>query len=159
MTRTSTMTGVSLPTRWTSPLLEGAQKLCLKQRGQFADLIKEQRAAVGLAEPPFAALVRPCERALLVPEQFGLQQGFIEGRTVDGDERLASPGTGLLNGAGDPLLAGPRLPGNQDGRLGGRDRIHHLNEFAHPRGCAREDRKGLSRIYSRSSRFSAASRV
>ena len=70
-----------------------------------------------------------------MPEQFGLQQGFIEGRTVDGDERLASPGTGLLNGAGDPLLAGPRLPGNQDGRLGGRDRIHHLNEFAHPRAA------------------------
>lgn len=30
------------------PLLEGPQKLCLKQEGQFADFIEEQRAAVGL---------------------------------------------------------------------------------------------------------------
>ena len=89
-----------------------------------------------MAEPPFPAFGRPCERALLVPEQFGLQQGFIEGRTVDGDERLAFPGTGLLNGAGDPFLARPRLPGNQDGRLGGRDRIHHLNKFAHTRAAS-----------------------
>lgn len=64
----------------------------------------------------------------------------------------------LLNGAGDPLLAGPRLPGNQDGRLRGAT-VFTISMSSHIRGLRPRRPEGLSRIYSRSSRFSAASRV
>lgn len=99
-------------------------------------------------EPPFAArLSAPVNALLLVPEHPGLQQGFIEGRTADGDERLPLRALSLfLEWRGRPAPAGPHWC-NQDGRLGGRDRIISMRVRA-DRGLRSLRRpEGLSRIY------------
>ena len=67
-------------------LLEHAQDLGLRARAHVADLVEEQRAAVGLLEPADALLVGAGERALLVAEQLGLEQVLLERRAVHLDE-------------------------------------------------------------------------
>ena len=86
-------------------LLQRAQQLDLRVERQLADLVEEQRAAVGLLELADAPVDGAGERALLVAEQDALDQVLGDGAAVDGDER---PGLALalaLDGARDQLLA------------------------------------------------------
>src|SRR5690606_31344723 len=53
---------------------EHAQQPGLQRRRHVADLVEEQRAAVGLLEPADPPLHRARERALLVAEELGLEQ-------------------------------------------------------------------------------------
>ena len=55
-------------------LLEHAQQLGLQLGLELADLVEEERAAVGQLEPAALALGRAGERALLVAEQLALEQ-------------------------------------------------------------------------------------
>ena len=66
-----------------------AQQPRLQLRRHVADLVEEQRAAVGLLEAPATQLIGAGERALLVTEQLRLQQVRGERRRVERDERLA----------------------------------------------------------------------
>ena len=68
-------------------LLDRAQQLGLQVELQIADLVEEQRAAVGQLELADALLQRAGERALLVAEQRALDQLARNRRHVDGDER------------------------------------------------------------------------
>ena len=70
-------------------LLQGAQQLDLGFERQLADLVEEQRAAVGFLELADAPVDGAGERALLVAEQDALDQVLGDGAAVDGDERLA----------------------------------------------------------------------
>src|SRR5207249_2797829 len=90
-------------------LLEQAQQLRLRQRGHFADLVEEQRAARALLELADALALGAGERALLVAEQLALQEGFGDGGTVDSQERPLPAAAVLVDGAGDQLLAGAAL--------------------------------------------------
>ena len=56
-------------------LLHEAEQLALQVEGQLADLVEEDRGAVGLCEPAGLAGVGARERPLLVPEQLALDQG------------------------------------------------------------------------------------
>ena len=69
-------------------LLQGAQQLDLRLERQLADLVEEQRAAVGLLELADALVDGAGERALLVAEQDALDQVLGDGAAVDGDEGL-----------------------------------------------------------------------
>ncbi len=60
--------------------LQDAQQLGLKRRGNLADLIEEQSAAVGLLEAAEPMIDGSGERPLLVSEQLGLQQADPTGR-------------------------------------------------------------------------------
>ena len=55
-------------------LLDGAQQLDLRVERQFADLVEEQRAAIGLDELADVLLGRAGEGALLVAEQDGFDE-------------------------------------------------------------------------------------
>ena len=66
------------PTRSNSALLEHAQELGLQAERQLADLVEEQRAAVGHLEAAGLLLGRAGERALLVAEQLALDQRLGE---------------------------------------------------------------------------------
>src|SRR5439155_165033 len=69
------------------PLLQEAKKFRLREHAEVADLVQEQRAAVGeldLAEP---ARQSAREGAFLMPEQLALDEGLRDGRAVEGDER------------------------------------------------------------------------
>ena len=55
-------------------LAQNAQKLHLRGVIDLADFIQKHCATVGLFEPANAPLRGACERTLLVPEQFALEQ-------------------------------------------------------------------------------------
>src|SRR5262245_38786928 len=67
--------------------LQRAQELPLRRRRQIADLVEQERSAVGQLEPADAASVRAGERAFLVTEELAFEQAFGQRRTVDRDER------------------------------------------------------------------------
>jgi hypothetical protein len=107
ITRTSTRIGRCLATDAVELALgEHAQQPGLQRRRHVADLVEEQRAAIGLLEAAAAQCIGAGEGALLVTEQLGLEQLGGNGRRVQGDERLVGPGTMVVQGAGDQFLAG-----------------------------------------------------
>jgi hypothetical protein len=104
----------------------------------LADLVQKQRPGVrGLEETPFLGS-RVGEDPPLVTEELALQHVFRERRAVDLDERLLrSAGRLSVDEVGDELLAGPRLPLNEHGRvdrLG--DLVDHLDDLRHGGGIA-----------------------
>src|SRR6188474_3448830 len=68
-------------------LLQDAQELGLELGLELADLVEEERAAVGQLEPAALALGRAGERALLVAEQLALEQLLAQRGAVDRHER------------------------------------------------------------------------
>ena len=84
--RTSTLTGCDAADAVDLALLDGAQQLGLQADVHLADLVEQQRAAVGLLELADAPGDGAGEGALLVAEQLGFQQGLGDGGAVDGDE-------------------------------------------------------------------------
>ncbi len=98
--------------------LESAQQRRLGGQGHVADLVEEQRAAVRRFEVSDASLVGAREAALLVPEQFGLDQLVGDRRAVDRDEGSLRAGTRQVQVARGDLLAGAVLPEQEDGHVG-----------------------------------------
>jgi hypothetical protein len=108
------------PSRTTSPLSRHAQELGLHLVGHVADLVEEQRAAVGVLEAagPIGAGVG--ERAADVAEELVLQDRRGEAGAVERDQPgLAALGV-VVDRAGDELLAGAVLPEDQHGDIAGR---------------------------------------
>ena len=105
-------------------------------RRHVADLVEEEGAAVALLELADAAAVSAGEGALLVAEQLALQQVLRDGGAVEGQERSLSAGAVLVDGAGDKLLAGATLPGDQHGKGLVGDTADGLVRFLHPRAAA-----------------------
>ena len=68
-------------------LLQHAQQLGLQLERDLADLVEEQRAAVGELEAADAVAQRAGERALLVAEELALEQLARDRRAVDADQR------------------------------------------------------------------------
>ncbi len=75
MMRTSTFTGRLEPTGSTLAFLQRAQQLDLHVQAQFADLVEEQRAAIGFLEFAQMLVGGARERALLVAEQNRFDRG------------------------------------------------------------------------------------
>ena len=73
-------------------LLEHAQELHLHLRADLADLVEEERPAVGLLEEAALRGGRARERAPLVPEELTLEDRLGERRAVHRDERLVARG-------------------------------------------------------------------
>src|SRR6185437_6380561 len=87
-------------------LLEHAQQLDLGVEGELTNLIEEQSAVRRLFEVSLARAHGAGERAFLVTEQFGFNQGFGDGSAGDGDEWLAGSRAFAVDGACDQFLAG-----------------------------------------------------
>ncbi len=115
---------------------EHAQQPRLQLRRHVADLVEKQRAAVGLLEAPAPQLIRAGERALLVAEQFRLQQIRSEGGRVECDERFRSARAVTMQRAGDELLAGARLASDQHGHARARQPADRAKHFLHRRRLA-----------------------
>ena len=86
-TRTSTWITCSLPTRDDLAVLQRAQHLGLRGEVHVADLVEEERAAVGLLEEAALARLGAGERAALVAEELALDQLARDRGAVDLDER------------------------------------------------------------------------
>ena len=87
-TRTSTCDRLRAADARHDAVLQHAQHLRLRGEAHVADLVEEQRAAVGLLELPGAIGDRAGERALHVAEQLALDQLARNRRAVHLDERL-----------------------------------------------------------------------
>src|SRR5690606_939720 len=102
-------------------VLQGAQQDRLQAGVHLADLVEEQGAAVGGDEQAALGGVGAGEGAAHVAEQLALEQRADQRAAVDRDERLAGAAAAVVDGAGDQLLAGAALAGDQHGGVGAGD--------------------------------------
>jgi hypothetical protein len=96
-----------------------SQHLGLRLEAHVADLIEEDRAAVGQLEPPAAPRVGAREGPLLVAEQLRFDQLLGNGRAVHLDERALAPGRKCVDGPRHQLLAAAVLAVDEDAAVGG----------------------------------------
>ena len=131
-TWTSTRRGSSAPTRRHLAELEHAQQLRLRRRRQAANLVEEQRAAVGELEQAGLAVAGAEEAAADVAEQLALEHRVVDRRAVDRDEPPLAPRAEAVEGAGDELLPRPRLARDQGQPDVRRQPPDHAEEILHP---------------------------
>src|SRR4029453_15109370 len=101
--------------------LDHAQQLDLHRRARVADLVEEERAAVGFLEEPAPAPLGAGEGALLEAEELGLEQVVGQRAAVDRDEAPRGARALLVDRARDELLAGASLALDQHRRARRRD--------------------------------------
>src|SRR5262245_15926935 len=114
-------------------LFERAQDFRLGLQTHVADLVEEDRRAVGALEFAAPGLGRPGEGSFDVAEQFGFDQVVGNGGAVDLDERARGAQALRMYGAGDQFLAGPRLTVDQRAPAGRRGESDLLPQRAHRR--------------------------
>ncbi len=131
MRRKSTCTRRSLPIGRYSRSCSTRKQLRLQVRRHLADLVEQQRAALGHLEEADLVGVGAGERPLLVAEQLALDQVLRNRRAVDLDERALDAVRVVVNRVGDQLLAGAVLALDQDVRVAGRHALDELEELLH----------------------------
>src|SRR5687767_4610337 len=94
-------------------LLKYAQELGLERERDVADLIEEDRAALGQLELSGASLDAGRDPALDA-EELGLEERLRQGGAVDSHERAVFPRGVAVDQTSDHFLAGARLPANED---------------------------------------------
>ena len=97
--------------------LERAQQAGLGVHRHVADLVKKQRAALGLLEFARRAGDGAGEGALFVAEQFRLDQLRRNRRHIDRDERAVFPVPETVDGLGHQFLAGAGFAQDQHGEV------------------------------------------
>ena len=85
--------------------LEDAKDFALDLEGHFADLVEEEGALVALLETADTLGSGSRECALLVPEEFALEQGFGDGGAVDCEKVFIAPGAVVVDRTSDEFLA------------------------------------------------------
>src|SRR6185295_13249209 len=96
-------------------ILEDTEQCDLGFRGQIADFVEEDRAAVGGFESPQTPLQRARERALLVAKEFRRDERRRDGCAVHPDERASGSVRFLMDGSRDQFLAAAGLTSDEDG--------------------------------------------
>ena len=117
-------------------LLQHAQQARLRLHRHVADLVEEQRAALGLLEAAGGAGVGAGEGAALMAEQFGLNEVARDRRHVDGDERAVAPLAVVVQRARHQFLAGAGLAGDHHREVGLHQPRQHAVDFLHRRRAA-----------------------
>ena len=123
-----------------------AQQARLQRQRHVADLVQEQRAAIGLFEAADVSPLRTGERASLMAEQLALQQLGRNGRGVERHERLARARGLVVQGARDQLLAGAGLAGDQHRQRRLRQAADRAEQPAHGRRVADQLRRAVARL-------------
>ncbi len=136
MTWTSTRRGVERADAADFAELEHAQELGLRGRRQAANLVEEQRAAVGELEEARLVLGRAEEPAAHVAEELALEQRVVDRGAVDGDEPAIAPRTDGVQRARHQLLAGAGLAGDERQPHVRRQAPDHAEEILHARPAA-----------------------
>src|SRR5665213_716539 len=117
-------------------ILEHAQHLCLRARAHVADLVEEERAAVGLLELARSIGNRARERALDVPKELTLDQLTRNRRAIHLDERLRGAWREPVHRARDELLSRSILASDQHARRRLGDALDLLDERANREGLS-----------------------
>jgi hypothetical protein len=116
-----------------APRVQHGEQLGLHLGREVADLVEEERAAVGQLEQPALGLLGVGERAALVAEQLGAEEGGRQLGAVDGDEGLPGARRQRVQPPREPALARARLAGEQHRRRAGREEPEALAEAVHRR--------------------------
>ena len=111
-------------------VLQHAQEPHLRRERQLADLVEEQRAAVGALEPAAALRGGTGEAAALVAEQLGVDEARRDRTAVDAQDRPARARRPRVDRTRDDVLAGAGLAEQQDRCLGRRDLLDLANDLA-----------------------------
>ena len=119
------------PERLELALLQHAQQLRLQRGDHGADLVEEDRAAVGQRELALLVGDRAGERAPHVAEQLGLEQRLGDRRAVHLDQRPRPLRAPIVDRPRHQLLAGPGLPGHQHRAPGLGDQLRRLDDLLH----------------------------
>ena len=98
-------------------LLERAKDLGLEREWQIADLVEEQRAAMGQLESSWLALRGARERALFVAEQLAFEQRLGDRRAIDRDERSVGARAQRVQRSGEEFFPSSALTLEEDGRI------------------------------------------
>ena len=124
----------------------------------LADLVEEERAAVGELEQPLLVASAPVNAPRMWPNSSDSRRFSGIAPQLSDDERLVAPQRVEVDRPRDQFLAGARLPGQQDGAVGAGDRLDHPEHREH-RLAAADDVGELVREPSArfSSRFSCLS--
>ncbi len=112
-------------------LLEHAQEFRLQVELELAELVQEHGAAVGHLEDALARGGGAGEGALLVAEEFALDEVLGDGAAVEDHEGAVAASRGRVGGAGDDLFAGAGLALDHDGGIGRRDLLEDGVDLAH----------------------------
>ena len=108
-------------------LFEHAQQVGLHVQRHFADLVEEQRAALGRFDlAPHASLARARERAVGVAEEFAGQEFARQPAAIEHHE-----GAAAMQPAGKELLAHAGFPQQQDGDRRAPQAARLFHQFAH----------------------------
>src|SRR5664280_2243035 len=102
-------------------LLQDAQELGLEVGWNFADLVEQDRSAVGQFKPAFALGKRAGEGALFMAEKLAFDQVFGNGGAIDSYERGIGARAFAVKSAGDQFLASAAFALNQHRGQGARD--------------------------------------
>ena len=94
-------------------ILERAQQLRLQVERQLANLVEEQRAALGALERARVLGVRAGEGAALVAEELALDQVGGHRAAVEDDERAARARAHVVDRVREDVLAGAGLAGQR----------------------------------------------
>ncbi|OQB42330.1 MAG: hypothetical protein BWY09_00450 [Candidatus Hydrogenedentes bacterium ADurb.Bin179] len=111
--------------------LQHPQQPHLERRGDIADFVQEQGAALRRGETPGLVLVRAGKGPGLVAEQFTFQERVGQGAAVDGDKGTFGAPAHAVDGASQQFLAGAGLALDQDAAVAGRDLGEHVEKTAH----------------------------
>ena len=111
--------------------LENAQKFCLQRRRHRVDFIEENCPEVRFLEKSALVGYGPGERALLVPEQFRLEQILRQRAAIDGDERMMLAVAVEVQPTRDQLLAGAAFALDQHGAVGVGDLVDEVVNELH----------------------------
>ena len=106
-----------------APLFEDAQQARLEGGRHLADLVEQERAAVGGTKEAGAGLLGTGIGAPFDAEELRLEEGSGQGRAVEGDERTAGSPARSVDLSGDTLLARAALTVDPDRQIGACDAL------------------------------------
>ena len=119
-------------------VLNDVQQFGLEEQRQVADFIQKQCPAFCHLDTPDTPLVRPCERTLLVPEQFGFEQFARQGWATHRHKWFLGPPAGPMNHPRQQALAHAAFASDEHGRIQRGDAGHGGQQFPRGHGGSRE---------------------
>ena len=128
---TSTGSARVPPRRRTTPSSRTLSSFACRAGGKQPDLVEEQRPAMRDLEEPGLGLARVRERAALVAEQLGLEQGSGIAAQLTSTNGAARAGARPVHGPRDEALARAGLAAQEDrrGTRGGRRALQNVFEL------------------------------
>jgi hypothetical protein len=112
-------------------LLEHAQELGLQPRSDLADLVQQQRAAIGQLEPSATQAIGAGESAFSWPNSSDSSRFSLKRRTVHREHRTIRAVAGRVQRSGDDFLPGAAFAADQDRRVALGHLIDPLLHIAH----------------------------